>query len=108
MRQTDEEFLTFLRDVRTCQGNPSEKTIAMLESRRGPIVGADEKGIKPTMLHCRKKEVESENHDELAKLPGDAFVYVARDSGPEAENMVNTFLQNAQRFVLFYKMRSVL
>lgn len=41
-------------------------------------------GLLPTRLYCTNRDVDRENRDELARIPGELEVYTARDVGTEA------------------------
>lgn len=78
-RQSDQAFVDILREVRVAK--LSEKTIAVLRSRmvRSVEEVPSKNGIIPTMLYCKRIDVEHQNRRHLEKLPGASKTYTSKD-----------------------------
>jgi len=70
----DTVFMDILNEARI--GELSEKSVRMLRSCTHSSLG---QGMKPTLLECRNREVDFANQREMKNLPGEEFVFSARD-----------------------------
>lgn len=76
-RQKDEDFVSMLNEMRT--GKMSAKTIESFRKLQRPIPYND--GLNPTELFPLRAEVDAANAIQLRRLPGEAKVFLAEDSG---------------------------
>ncbi len=76
-RQEDTSFLDLLRAVRS--GSVKEKHYALL--RRQDTITYE--GREPTILHSHNREVERDNTERLAALPGKEHVFEMKKYGPK-------------------------
>jgi energy-coupling factor transporter ATP-binding protein EcfA2 len=87
-RQSDRDFVKILAEVRHNKCSP--KSLRLLRGRVGvKLKNAD--GIVPTKLYPRNVDVDRENSEALAKLPGASRGFVATDEGEEP------YLETAKR-----------
>jgi ATP-dependent DNA helicase PIF1 len=75
-RQGNVEFVKILHQTRI--GKVTADAVAFLNKCDRPLPPTF--GIRPTILYPRNKDVNTENVNELLKLPGDEFVCEAKDS----------------------------
>lgn len=99
IRQQNAAFVAMLREVR--MGSPSAKTIRTLNKRvvRKIKEIPEKHGVRPTIIYSHKQSVETENIAELAKLPGESTVYLAKTSFTQAfdgEKELEAIMRNCQ------------
>lgn len=85
-QQSDSAFFNALNDIRV--GRNVQAAVATLTRADSNETDNDDDDdshrVKPTRLHCLKRDVEQDNEAELAKLPGEAREFRATDSGDAA------------------------
>jgi len=85
-RQTDQEWIGMLEEIKKGEGFQHGKISAVLDSLKRPL-GTLPSGIKPTILHTHRASSKEENKREYAKLGGEEVVYRAVDSGAHVEGL---------------------
>ncbi len=87
IRQSDEEFIRCLREVR--KGKLTMESIALLNSRSVRSVGLLHP--PPTLIYSHVRDVERENAEKLASLPGDEHVIEALCVHGKSEREIKAF-----------------
>ncbi|MFO8053011.1 MAG: AAA family ATPase [Candidatus Omnitrophota bacterium] len=86
-RQTDQEYLTVLNDIRT--NSVSNQTVKLLQKQnRNGFNGS----IKPPKFYTHNVDVEAENKRELAKIQTKSHRFIMESEGPEV--LVNALKQS--------------
>ena len=83
LRQKDPRLVEALREVRSGDVQVGGRASCLFRSLQRPLPPNAE-GVLPTRLHSVNANVDAENRDELARLPGDAVAFEARDAGDDA------------------------
>ena len=83
LRQRDPRLVEALREVRRGDVPVGGRASSLFRSLQRPLPPNAE-GILPTRLHSVNANVDAENRDELAKLPGASFAFEAVDAGDDA------------------------
>ena len=83
LRQKDPRLVEALREVRSGDVPVGGRASCLFRSLQRPLPPNAE-GVLPTRLHSVNANVDAENRDELARLPGDAVAFEARDAGDDA------------------------
>ena len=83
LRQKDPRLVEALREVRNGDVPVGGRASSLFRSLQRPLPPNAE-GVLPTRLHSVNANVDAENRDELAKLPGEAVSFEARDAGDDA------------------------
>ena len=83
-RQKDEEFLQLLNEVRFNQ--MTDKSIRLLEASKHNDL-SNSKGILPTKLYARNRDVDKLNLRMLAKIEGEESMFKTFDWGNNAANL---------------------
>ena len=86
-RQTDQEYLTVLNDIRTNTVN--DRTVSLLQKRyRAEIAGE----VEPTKLYTHNIDVDRKNEQELAKIKARPHRFIMKSTGPSP--LVNLLKQS--------------
>ena len=83
LRQKDPRLVEALHEVRNGDVPVGGRASCLFRSMQRPLPPNAE-GVLPTRLHSVNANVDAENRDELARLPGDAVAFEARDAGDDA------------------------
>ena len=83
LRQRDPRLVEALREVRSGDVPVGGRASSLFRSLQRPLPPNAE-GVLPTRLHSVNANVDAENRDELAKLPGASFAFEAVDAGDDA------------------------
>ncbi len=75
-RQTDEVFIGVLHRVR--RGKQTPEDLALLRSRIGAPLACEERGIVPTRLYAKNRDVANVNERQLAALEGETLLFRPR------------------------------
>ncbi len=88
-RQNDMEYLSILNAIR--DDNVGDFVYELLQSRHGKAPGVK---AEPTRLYSHNRDVDTENEQELSKLPGQIFEYdmESRGRGPLVEALKKSCL----------------
>lgn len=95
----DQTFVDMLNEMRT--GTVSTATRNEFAKLQRPVNCPP--GLSPSQLFATRYEVERSNNERLSKLPGEAQLYTAMDSGslqePQRQTILNNFLAPQKLFL---------